>query len=104
MSKFTNHGVSRNMAFRKCKVAHQLFASELASFNYEVGEIHLGVPQAMEWNRLSTTEIASEVAKTWEYMKTVKIRKSIREICKNKNKMCTIWSLEGECEQNPNCE
>eukprot|EP00980_Cylindrotheca_fusiformis_P010142 scaffold2253_cov119-Cylindrotheca_fusiformis.AAC.17 len=68
------------------------------------GEIDMGVSQEMESNLFTTMKITSEISKAWEYMETVSLRKSVREKCKNSNKMCTIWALEGECEKNPKCE
>jgi hypothetical protein len=90
-----------------CDPSYLIFTVTCTFFRddgYEVGEIDLGVNQVMSSSRFSSSEIRSDVARAWAYMRTAKLRKSVREICKNQNEMCTIWALEGECKLNPNCE
>jgi hypothetical protein len=87
--------------------SHLIFDRHLYIYrddDYEVGEIDLGVKQVMTSSRFSTSEIMNDVARAWAYMRSAKLRKSVREICKNQHEMCTIWALEGQCELNPNCE
>jgi hypothetical protein len=63
----------------------------------------MGVEQTIDANR--ARECLDRIEEAREYM-TNEIMvedtyENTRDLCKNKNKACTFWSVLGECENNP---
>jgi len=41
------------------------------------------------------------VQKTQEYIQSLTLEQDLIDMCKNKHEMCSVWSMQGECDVNP---
>lgn len=62
--------------------------------------IDLGVPQknsSSAFKDVTEEEVAAHILKSEDYLRTSKMRMSLRRACKNKHELCTLWALTGKC-------
>lgn len=49
------------------------------------------------------SEIKVLIEATYQYMQE-EVSEELFSMCKNKDEMCTVWAVAGECEKNPDCK
>lgn len=62
----------------------------------------LGVAQALStelWDDVMSA--SARIRESRRYLETTKLKRGIKELCRNKHEHCTLWALVGECEDNP---
>jgi hypothetical protein len=61
-----------------------------------------GVAQALSHNTLGVVENATRarILESRQYLKTVKLKKKLKQMCRNEHKHCSAWAIAGECEVN----
>jgi hypothetical protein len=57
----------------------------------------IGVPQIIRAS-IEGGSIQAIIAEAREYLSTVKIKRSLKDMCKNKHESCSFWATIGECE------
>ncbi|CAJ1958848.1 unnamed protein product [Cylindrotheca closterium] len=68
---------------------------------YGEGDIDMGVEQGLGSASFSPDKVLMAIAESEHYLKTTMMKQSIRNKCKNTHADCTVWALDGECEENP---
>ena len=63
----------------------------------------LGVPQKLQDEVYKVSKFLGEgrlkIAR--EYLKTADLSDEMKTLCRNKQELCTVWAVAGECENNP---
>jgi len=49
----------------------------------------------------SEEEVTSHILKSENYLRTSKLRLSLKRSCHNQHELCTLWALSGRCHTNP---
>jgi len=66
--------------------------------------IDLGILQkneAFAFPDVTEEEVTAHILKSEDYLRTSKMRWSIKRTCQNKHELCTLWALSGRCHENP---
>ena len=61
----------------------------------------MGVPQALKsdhYPKITSSDVEESIKQSEEYLRNVKLRMSLKKICKNTDEMCTFWAIDGDCE------
>jgi hypothetical protein len=66
--------------------------------------VDMGVPQFLEGGNVLAAETSERIQKARQYMESVDAPQDLKDLCRNKHEMCSIWSVQGECQVNPTCE
>lgn len=89
-----------------------LFCSKFEEYNYWSTARDLGVPQILVWKDGTKEEdVQWIIQKSRNYIRKVVpsvFEEGMPSICRNTHEMCSIWAMQGECDNNleymlPNC-
>jgi hypothetical protein len=66
----------------------------------------MGVPQALEAEgyHVVETDTSKRIEQARQYMESVDISQDLKDLCRNKHELCSICSVQGECQSNPQCK
>lgn len=61
----------------------------------------MGVRQILADSDYSIEMFSRALEDSKEYLRTTKMKQTIRDKCKNEHSECAVWAMRGECDVNP---
>jgi hypothetical protein len=93
---------NRPFMLRRCPRSCELCPDQMDA-HLQYG-LDLGVEQKLSSKKykVKQTQTEARIAESRLYLQNLDLHEEVIELCKNREKSCTVWAVAGECEKNPN--